>query len=125
MNSLWFELYVNNTPTVPKPVNAQGIGHRIKSLQNPDMRVSIMKEFAKRTFTATPILDYALEVEQITTKKKSSLILNVDGVIATCFVDMLRSCGAFTREEADELIEHGCLNGASDFAYCSKFLISL
>lgn len=24
---------------------------------------------------------------------------------------MLRSCGAFTREEADELIENGCLNG--------------
>lgn len=33
------------------------------------------------------------------------------GCIAVCFVDMLRSCGAFTLEEADELIENGCLNG--------------
>lgn len=50
-------------------------------------------------------------VEQITTKKKSNLILNVDGCIAACFVDLLRSCDAFTKEEADEHIQNGCLNG--------------
>jgi ATP citrate (pro-S)-lyase len=44
-------------------------------------------------------------------KKKVNLILNVDGCIAVCFVDMMRSCGAFTDEEALELINHGCLNG--------------
>ena len=59
----------------------------------------------------TEVLDFALGVEQITTKKRDTLILNVDGCIAVCFVDMLRSCGAFTREEADELIDNGCLNG--------------
>jgi citrate synthase len=48
---------------------------------------------------------------QVTTRKKETLILNVDGCIAACFVDMLRSCGAFTQEEADELIANGCLNG--------------
>jgi len=52
-----------------------------------------------------------LDVEQITTKKRENLILNVDGCIAVCFVDMLRSCGAFTKEEVDELVENGCLNG--------------
>ena len=41
----------------------------------------------------------------------SNLILNVDGCIAACFVDMLRYCGAFDKNEADELIAHGCLNG--------------
>ena len=39
------------------------------------------------------------------------MILNVDGCIAACFVDLLRDCGAFDRTEADELIANGCLNG--------------
>ncbi|KAF1329283.1 Atp-citrate synthase, partial [Globisporangium splendens] len=88
-----------------------GIGHRIKSLSNPDKRVTIIKNFAMENFPATDVLKFALDVEQVTTKKRSNLILNVDGCIAVCFVDLLRNCGAFTREEADEQIEHGCLNG--------------
>merc|ERR1712072_633187 len=88
-----------------------GIGHRIKSLANPDQRVVIIKEYAKENFKSTSILDFALGVEQITTKKRANLILNVDGCIAVCFVDMLRSCGAFTREGADDLMSFGCLNG--------------
>jgi len=79
-----------------------GIGHRIKSLSNPDLRVEIVKNFAKKNFKRTSILEFALAVEQITTKKRANLILNVDGCIAVCFVDMLRSCGAFSREEADD-----------------------
>lgn len=75
------------------------------------MRVVVVKEFAKQNFLSTQILDFALAVEQVTTKKKSSLILNVDGCIAAAFVDLLRGCGAFSREEADELIANGCLNG--------------
>jgi hypothetical protein len=51
------------------------------------------------------------QVEKITTQKKENLILNVDGVIACAFVDMLRTCGAFSKEEADESIANGCLNG--------------
>ncbi len=50
-------------------------------------------------------------MEKITTQKKANLILNVDGVIAASFVDMLRTCGAFSKEEADESIANGCLNG--------------
>ena len=88
-----------------------GIGHRIKSLTNPDKRVTIIKEFALANFTDNSVLNFALAVEQVTTKKRANLILNVDGCIAVCFVDMLRSCGAFTTEEADELVTHGCLNG--------------
>jgi len=88
-----------------------GIGHRIKSLANPDARVVLVKEYAKAHFKNCDVLDFALGVEQITTAKRDTLILNVDGCTAVCFVDMLRSCGAFTREEADELIENGCLNG--------------
>eukprot|EP00730_Choanoeca_flexa_P001355 TRINITY_DN10599_c0_g1_i1.p1 TRINITY_DN10599_c0_g1~~TRINITY_DN10599_c0_g1_i1.p1 ORF type:complete len:1084 (+),score=357.09 TRINITY_DN10599_c0_g1_i1:95-3346(+) len=87
-----------------------GIGHKVKSITNPDMRVEIIKNFVKSNFPKTPLLDYGLEVEKITTAKKPNLILNVDGVIALAFVDVLRECGAFTREEAQEYIGMGCLN---------------
>lgn len=88
-----------------------GIGHRIKSLANPDMRVEIIKGYAKKHFASTGILDFALAVEQVTTKKRANLILNVDGCIAVCFVDMLRSCGAFANTEVADLMSFGCLNG--------------
>lgn len=88
-----------------------GIGHRVKSINNPDMRVVILKEYAKQNFPATPLLDYALEVEKITTSKKPNLILNVDGFIGVAMVDLFRNCGCFTREEANEYIEIGALNG--------------
>ena len=54
-----------------------GIGHRVKSANNPDKRVQLVVEAAKKNFPATPVLDFALEVEKITTKKKANLILNV------------------------------------------------
>mmetsp|Transcript_15046 Transcript_15046/g.15165 ORF Transcript_15046/g.15165 Transcript_15046/m.15165 type:complete len:1094 (+) Transcript_15046:62-3343(+) len=88
-----------------------GIGHRIRTIDNPDMRVKLIKDFAKKEFPRTPVLDFACAVEKITTQKKATLILNVDGCIAACFVDLLRDCGAFDRAEADELIDNGCLNG--------------
>jgi len=88
-----------------------GIGHRIKSLTNPDMRVVIIRDYAKKNFPETKVLDFALAVEQVTTKKRANLILNVDGCIACCFVDMLSSCGAFTDEDVRDLMDFGCLNG--------------
>ncbi|XP_037956465.1 ATP-citrate synthase isoform X3 [Teleopsis dalmanni] len=87
-----------------------GIGHRVKSINNPDVRVKIIKEFVMENFPSYPLLNYALEVEKITTSKKPNLILNVDGVIATCFVDLLRNCGSFTSEEAQEYINIGAIN---------------
>lgn len=87
-----------------------GIGHRVKSLNNPDMRVVILKEYAQKHFPSTPLLNYALEVEKITTSKKPNLILNVDGFIGVSFVDLLKNCGCFTREEAQEYVEMGALN---------------
>ena len=88
-----------------------GIGHRIKSRTNPDLRVTILKEFARKNFPTTPLLDYALQVENLTTAKKDNLILNVDGATAVLFVDLLRHSGAFTRAEADEYVRIGTLNG--------------
>jgi len=86
-----------------------GIGHRIKSLRNPDLRVEGLKKFADEYFPATPLLDYALTVEQLTTSKKDNLILNVDGTIGILMVDMWRALG-YSEEEIDEFIESGTLN---------------
>ncbi|XP_063219294.1 ATP-citrate synthase [Bacillus rossius redtenbacheri] len=87
-----------------------GIGHRVKSINNPDMRVKIIKDYIEENFPVKPLFHYALEVEKITTSKKPNLILNVDGVIAVAFVDLLRHSGSFTREEAQEYIEMGAIN---------------
>ena len=92
-----------------KGENIQGIGHLIKSVNNPDKRVTIMKEYAKKHFKTTSLLDYALEVEKLTTAKKDNLILNVDGCIGICFVDMLRN--EMPKTEADEYVKMGALNG--------------
>ncbi len=86
-----------------------GIGHRIKSLRNPDKRVEGLKKFAKEYFPKTSLLNYALEVEQLTTSKKDNLILNVDGTIGILMVDMWRALG-YSEEEINEFIESGTLN---------------
>jgi len=88
-----------------------GIGHRIKSRNNPDLRVELVKEYVLKNFPSHKLLDYALAVETVTTSKKDNLILNVDGCVAVCFVDLMRSCGAFSLEEAEDYMKMGVLNG--------------
>lgn len=100
--------FVNESKKAKKLI--MGIGHRIKSINNPDKRVEIIKNYVLANFPACPVLNYALEVEKVTTSKKPNLILNVDGCIAVCFVDLLRSSGCFTQSEANEYIQNGCLN---------------
>jgi len=92
-----------------KNVNIQGIGHRIKSVTNPDVRVEIIRDYVKKNFPVTETLDYALEVEKLTTSKRNNLILNVDGCVGVSFCDMLRSIG-YSREEVREFVDLGILN---------------
>jgi len=94
-----------------KGENIPGIGHMIKSVQNPDMRVTLLKEWAAANLPKHDLLDFALEVEKLTTAKKNTLILNVDGCLGVLFVDILLSTGAYTDEEIDEVIDIGTLNG--------------
>ncbi|NVM30117.1 MAG: ATP citrate synthase [Candidatus Helarchaeota archaeon] len=94
-----------------KGIYISGIGHRIKSVQNPDIRVVLLKNFAFENFPKTDLLKYALEVEKVTTAKRNNLILNVDGCIGILFVDIMRGSGMFTDKEIDEFIEMGGLNG--------------
>jgi len=91
-------------------INIPGIGHRIKSLQNPDVRVKLLKEFVYREFPKHPYLDYAIEVEKLTTQKRNNLILNVDGCIGICFLDLLENLG-YSEEEKQEVLETEALNG--------------
>jgi succinyl-CoA synthetase alpha subunit len=92
-----------------KNINIQGIGHRIKSVTNPDVRVTLMIDYAKKNFPKTETLDYALKIEKLTTAKKNNLILNVDGVIGVLSCDMLRGIG-YTRDEVREFVDLGILN---------------
>ncbi len=92
-----------------KGIRIPGIGHRVKSIHNPDMRVKLLVDYVLAHFADPAVLKYALEVEKVTTQKRDNLILNVDGCIGICFVDLLRA--EFTREEADEYVALGALNG--------------
>ena len=65
-----------------------GIGHRVKSLRNPDKRVKELVGYVKSLGIPTPHLDFALEVEKVTAAKKDNLILNVDGTMAAVLVDL-------------------------------------
>ena len=93
-----------------KGIPIPGIGHRVKSIHNPDKRVELLQKFARENFPSTSYLDYALKVEAITLKKADNLILNVDGCIGALFLDALESAG-FSEEEIEEIVEIGYMNG--------------
>ena len=92
-----------------KNTNIQGIGHKIHSIDNPDERCEIMMNFAKDHFPKHPLLDYALTVQAVTTMKKGTLILNVDGTIGVLFVDLLKSLN-YEDAEIKEMIDMGFFN---------------
>lgn len=105
-----------NSETFVKEMNQKGIlipgiGHLVKSVKNPDKRVEILKRFAWENFPATPYLDYALTVEEVTVRKSSNLILNVDGCLAALFLDALSASREFTSEEINQILEIGCMDG--------------
>lgn len=106
MNALEFVQYMKNVVQI----NIPGIGHRVKSVQNPDLRVELLKEFVIDNFPKHPYLDYALKVEEITTAKRNNLILNVDGCIGITFLDLLENLD-FSREEIEDVIQSEALNG--------------
>ncbi len=92
----WFSYAVKNKMSVDDFLShmkknvgpVPGIGHRVKSLRNPDKRVKALISYVKSTGIPTPHLDFALSVEERTTAKKDTLILNVDGTMAAILVDL-------------------------------------
>ena len=92
----WFKYAVNQKLSVDEFLSymkanvgpVPGIGHRVKSVRNPDKRVKELVKYVKSINIPTPHLDFALAVEKVTTGKKDNLILNVDGTIAAVLVDL-------------------------------------
>ena len=89
--------------------NIPGIGHRIKSVTNPDKRAGVLVGYAWEKFPSIEYLEYALEVERITTRKRNNLILNVDGCIGILCCDLLREI-EFTQQQARQFIDLEAVN---------------
>lgn len=81
-----------------------GIGHRKYRVGLPDPRVAAIAGFAT-LLKKHPHYDFAREIEKVTTAKNGTLILNVDGVMAALFLDILTECESYTSEELQELID--------------------
>lgn len=81
-----------------------GIGHRKYRVGIPDPRVAAIGEFA--TLLQSHVhYDFARSVEEVTTGKNGNLILNVDGVMAALFLDILAEKEEYTSETLVELID--------------------
>jgi len=88
-----------------------GIGHKVKSKENPDGRVIMLDNFIKDNYPkeiSLNITNYAKQVEEITLKKKNNLILNVDGFIAVSILDGLLH--HFNEEYVEKLLELDIFN---------------
>lgn len=94
-----------------KGIRVPGIGHRIKRGDNRDKRVELLQLFARTHFPSVKYMEYAVEVESYTLSKANNLVLNVDGAIGSLFLDLLAGSGMFTKQEIDEIVEIGYLNG--------------
>lgn len=94
-----------------KGIRVPGIGHRIKRGDNRDKRVELLQKFARTHFPSVKYMEYAVQVETYTLSKSNNLVLNVDGAIGSLFLDLLSGSGMFTKQEIDEIIEIGYLNG--------------
>ncbi|KAK6138951.1 hypothetical protein DH2020_027308 [Rehmannia glutinosa] len=94
-----------------KGIRVPGIGHRIKRGDNRDKRVELLQRFARSNFPSVKYMEYAVEVETYTLSKANNLVLNVDGAIGSLFLDLLAGSGMFTKQEIDEIVGIGYLNG--------------
>lgn len=81
-----------------------GIGHKKYRLGLSDPRVAILADFADK-LPSHRHYDFARSVETVTTAKKGSLILNVDGTIAALMLDILEIEENYTVDDLRELIE--------------------
>ncbi|KAK9179194.1 hypothetical protein WN943_028393 [Citrus x changshan-huyou] len=94
-----------------KGIRVPGIGHRIKRGDNRDKRVELLQKFARTHFPSVKYMEYAVQVETYTLSKANNLVLNVDGAIGSLFLDLLAGSGMFSKQEIDEIVEIGYLNG--------------
>ena len=86
-----------------------GIGHKKYRLDLPDPRTVLLADFAAK-LEQTPHFDYAKKIEAITTAKKGTLILNVDGHIAAIMLDVLLFQENMDPSEIKKLIDADFFN---------------
>ncbi len=86
-----------------------GIGHRKYRVGLPDPRVKALQEFAT-LIKKHPHYDFARGVENITTGKNGSLILNIDGMISALFLDILAECEGYSAKELGDLVDVEAFN---------------
>lgn len=86
-----------------------GIGHKKYRLGLPDPRVAYLVRYADK-LKIHPHYDYARAIESITTSKKGSLILNVDGTIAALMLDILAHEERYTADELHAMIDADFMN---------------
>lgn len=70
-----------------------------RASRTPICALNCSKQYARKNFPRTRLLDYALEVELLTTAKKDTLILNVDGAIGVLSVDMMYTAFGWMKKE--------------------------
>ncbi|MBP9667902.1 hypothetical protein KBD87_03800 [Candidatus Saccharibacteria bacterium] len=80
-----------------------GIGHKKYRVGLPDPRTALLAEFADK-LSSHRYYDYAKAIEAVTTAKKGSLILNVDGTIAALMLDILETEENLDQKELDDHI---------------------
>ena len=85
-----------------------GIGHKLKTKENPDMRVDILKKYVVENFPKLNHIEFALKVEEVTLRKKNNLILNVDGFIANAMLDGLTEI--LGKKEVIEIVNNEFIN---------------
>lgn len=71
----------------------------------------MLQKYAHTHFPSVKYMEYAVQVETYTLSKANNLVLNVDGAIASLFLDLLAGSGMFTEQEIDEIVDIGYLNG--------------
>ena len=87
----------------------QGIGHKKYRIDMPDPRVAELKKFTEK-LEKKRFINFALEVEKITTDKKGNLILNVDGTIAALLLDFLSEKEGYGDEQLQNLVKQEFFN---------------
>ena len=50
-----------------------GIGHKIRSVNDPDLPMELVKEYVRKNFPSHLFLGYVLAVEKVTTTKKDTI----------------------------------------------------
>jgi citrate synthase len=90
--------YVKNGGIIP------GIGHKKYRIDMPDPRIEALRNKYAGS-NGDKYYTFAQEVQKITTAKKGTLILNVDGAIGATMLDVLEGELGYSPEQLAELVE--------------------